>query len=387
MPVLIHVLALAVFAQGTSEFMLAGLLVDLSTDLTITPAAAGSLTSAYAAGMVLGAPTMAAAAARLRPRPALVAFLTLFVAAHVAGAATGSFAVLFATRVVAALANAGFLAVALGAVGRVVPPRLTTRAVAVLLSGITVATVVGAPAGAVVAQALGWRATFWAVAALCVPAMVALALQRSLDAAGEPCRFDPRAELRVLRHGPVATAVALAVGVNGATFGVLTYLAVIGANAGIVGLGAPLLLAAFGAGAFVGVNATGRWAPGRERWWILAGCAALPAVWAGFALVAALPWAVAAAAVVAGAVSFAVGSSLVARIVRESAAAPVLGGSYATAALNLGAFAGPFVAGVALAAAGATAVLWYAVAVTGGTFLLAVATLRRRRSNGIVTIS
>lgn len=376
MPALIHVLALAVFAQGTSEFMLAGLLVDLSTDLTVTPAAAGSLTSAYAAGMVLGAPTTAAAAARMRPRPALVAFLALFVAAHVAGAMTGSFAVLFATRVVAAVANAGFLAVALGTVGRIVPPRATTRAVAVLLSGTTLATVVGAPAGAVVAQALGWRATFWAVAGLCLPALVAIGLQRFPGAGAAP-RFAPRSELAALRRRPVATGVVLAALVNGATLGAFTYLAVIGAGAGIDAALVPVLLAAFGLGAFAGVNAAGRWAAARERRWILGGVVALPALWAAFALAAGSAPAVAVLAVLAGAVAFAVGTALVGRIVREAHDAPVLGGAYATTAFNLGALAGPLAAGAALGAGGPPAVLWCAAGLSAVALLAAPVALRR----------
>src|SRR5262249_53560419 len=111
MPVAVYLLALAVFAQGTSEFMLSGLLPGIASDLNVSIPDAGLLTSAFAVGMVVGAPLMAVLSLRLSKRTALVAFLIVFLLVHVAGAVTTSYEVLLVTRVVAALSNAGFLAV------------------------------------------------------------------------------------------------------------------------------------------------------------------------------------------------------------------------------------------------------------------------------------
>ena len=121
MPFALLLLGLAVFAQGTSEFMLSGLVPDIARDLGVSVPAAGALTSAFAAGMVVGAPLVAGLARRWPRRGALLAFLVVFLAVHVVGALTGSFAVLLATRVVGAFANAGFLAVALVAAVGMVP--------------------------------------------------------------------------------------------------------------------------------------------------------------------------------------------------------------------------------------------------------------------------
>lgn len=122
---LLVVLACAVFAQATSEFMLAGLVPDIAADLGVTPLAAGSLTSAFAVGMVVGAPLVALAARRLPPRLALRGFLAAFVAVHVAGALAPGLGVLLVTRVLAALCTAGFLAVALSVAVAAVPPERT----------------------------------------------------------------------------------------------------------------------------------------------------------------------------------------------------------------------------------------------------------------------
>src|SRR5690606_2562659 len=119
-PVLVPLLALAVFAQGTSEFMLAGLLPEISRELGVPLATAGLLTSTFALGMVVGAPLTAAFSRRWPPRAALSGLLALFMLMHVLGALTDSIGVLLASRVVAALANAGFLAVALSLVARIV---------------------------------------------------------------------------------------------------------------------------------------------------------------------------------------------------------------------------------------------------------------------------
>ena len=162
-------LALAVFVMGTSEFMLAGLLPAIATELDVSVGTAGLLTSAFAVGMVVGAPVMAAFARRWPPRLTLIVCLLVFAGSHVIGAMTPVFSLLLITRVLSALANAGFLAVALSTATTLVPANQKGRALSILLSGTTIATVVGVPAGALLGTALGWRTTFWAIAILCIP--------------------------------------------------------------------------------------------------------------------------------------------------------------------------------------------------------------------------
>src|SRR5690606_21180175 len=241
-------------------FVLAGLLPALAADLGVPPRQAGGLTSAYALGMVVGAPVMAALARRLSPPWALTAFLLLFVLAHVVGAVTDAFAVLLTARVVAAVANAGFLAVALSTVAAVVPAERRARGLAVVLAGVTLALVAGAPAGALLGGQLGWRATMWAIAAVSAPALVAVAVGTPTRPAGDgapPARALD--ELAVLRRPRLQVTLALAVLVNSATFGTLTFLAVLATSrAGLPEALTPGLLAAFGVGALGGVTAASR---------------------------------------------------------------------------------------------------------------------------------
>lgn len=358
MPALLYLLALAVFAQGTSEFVLAGLLPALAADLGVPLGQAGGLTSAYALGMVVGAPVMAALARRLSPRWALTAFLLLFVLAHVVGAVTDAFAVLLTTRVVAAVANAGFLAVALSTVAAVVPAERRARGLAVVLAGVTLALVAGAPAGALLGGQLGWRATMWAIAAVSAPALVAVAVGTPTRPAGDgapPARALD--ELAVLRRPRLQVTLALAVLVNSATFGTLTFLAVLATSrAGLPEALTPGLLAAFGVGAFGGVTAAGRLGDRYGRTAVGLGTPLLVVGW--LAMVPGSTDGVATWLLTAllGALSFGVGSVLIARVMAQADGAATLGGSFATAALNVGAVAGPLLCGLALERAGAGAV-------------------------------
>ena len=108
MPIAVLVLGLGIFAQGTSELMLAGLLPPMAQDLGVSIPHAGLLISAFAVGMLVGAPVLAVLTLRLPRRTALLGFLAVFAAAHVAGALAPGYGVLLVTRVVAAVVYAGF---------------------------------------------------------------------------------------------------------------------------------------------------------------------------------------------------------------------------------------------------------------------------------------
>ncbi|SOD62213.1 MFS transporter, DHA1 family, chloramphenicol resistance protein [Streptomyces zhaozhouensis] len=361
MPLPLYLLALAVFAMGTSEFMLAGLLPDIASDLDVTVGRAGLLTSGFAVGMVIGAPLVAASARRWPRRASLLSFVLAFAAAHLVGAVTTSFPLLLASRFLAALANAGFLAVALTVAASLVPPERKGRALAVLLSGTTVATVAGVPGGAALGALLGWRATFLAVALCCLPA--ALGIRRGLpadDGRGTGERPALRRELAQLARPALVAVMTLGALVNAATFGALTFLApVVTETAGLGALWVSAVLVLFGAGAFAGVTVAGRFADRRPG--AVLACAGPPLLlgWPATALLADRPWALCVLVLVQGALSFAVGTTLITRVLYAAAAAPTMAGAYATASLNVGAALGPPLAAPTLGTAlGDVGPLW-----------------------------
>ncbi|TDC60430.1 MFS transporter [Micromonospora sp. KC207] len=350
MPFAIYVLGLAVFAQGTSEFMLAGLVQDIAADLGVSIPAVGSLTSAFAVGMIVGAPLVAMLSMRWPRRRALLTFLITFLLAHVVGALTSSFEVLLVTRVIAALAMAGFLAVGLATAAGMAGPQAKGRATSVLLSGVTLACVAGVPLGAVLGEVWGWRSAFWGVAAISAPAVIAIL--RSVP----PTPVDPdaptaRHELRALRSPQLIVTLLLGACVNGATFCSFTYLAPVMTEVTSLGTGwLPGILALFGVGSFIGVNLGGRLADKRPIQVVTIGGAALMAGWILFALTAANPVTALVFVFVQGILSFAVGSTLISQVLYLASDAPRLSGGFATAAMNVGAAAGPALGGVALSA-------------------------------------
>lgn len=376
MPLALYLLAVAVFAMGTSEFMLAGLLPDIAADVGVPVATAGLLTSAFAIGMVVGAPLMAGLARRWPRRSGLLGLLGLFLAAHVLGAVTGSFTVLLATRVIAALANAGFLAVALTTAAELVPSGRKGRALAVLLAGTTVATIAGVPGGALLGTLAGWRASFWAVTLLCLPA--ALGIARGVPAGSGrpdgPAGPGLRQELAELRRPRLALALLLGALVNAATFGTFTFLApIVTEVAGLAPLWVPVVLVLFGLGSFAGVTVAGRLSDRRPAAVVMAGGPLLLGGWVTLALTAPHPVAVLILAFTQGALSFGLGSTLIARVLYEAAGAPTMAGSYATAALNVGATVGPVIAAATLHTSPAErGPVWVSSALVAAVLLLAL---------------
>lgn len=351
MPFAVYVLGLAVFAQGTSEFMLSGLLSGIAGDLDVSLGAAGLLTSAFAVGMVVGAPLTALAGRAWPRRRALLLFLGVFVAVHVAGALTTSYAVLLATRVAGALANAGFWAVALVTALAMAGPHQRARATAVVVGGVTVACVVGVPAGAALGELWGWRSAFWAVALVSVPAAVALLAAVPKDRTGGVPQVSARSELRALARPRLLLTLLVMALVQGATFCTFSYLEPLVTR--VTGFGAgwvPLVLALFGVGSFAGVTLAGRLADARPDAVAGIGMTALALGWAALALTAAHPAAALALVLLQGALAFGTGTTLITRVFHLAPDAPTLAGSFATAAFNVGAAAGPWLGGLALGA-------------------------------------
>lgn len=380
MPLAIYVLALAVFAQGTSEFMLSGLLSDVADSLDVSVATAGLLTPAFAVGMVIGAPAVALLGRRWPRRSALLVFLVVFLLVHVIGATTASFTVLVVTRVIAAFANAGFLAVALTAATAMVAPNAKGRATSVLLGGVTIALVAGVPLGALIGDEWGWRAAFWAVALISVPPIVAILTTVPADAA-DPHAHSARYELRALSRPRPAVTLLLGALVNAATFCTLTYIGpIVTGVAGVNERWVPVALVLFGLGAFAGVTAGGRLADDAPLHVLGGGTAALVAGWLALAATAGVPIAIFAFILVQGALSFAVGSALISQVLYSTSGAPTLAGGFATAALNVGAVIGPSLGAVAIGAgAGYRSPIILSAALATAALLIGGASLSRRQ--------
>ena len=169
-------LAIGTFAIGMTEFVITGLLPDIAADLAVSIPRAGLLISAYALTVVIGGPIVTALVARRRRQPVLVALLAFFVVGNLISALAPTYGVMLTGRIVAALCHGAFIGFATVVAGDLVRPERRSSAIAAMLSGLTVANVAGVPLGTLLGQQLGWRATFWTMAALGLLAATATAV-------------------------------------------------------------------------------------------------------------------------------------------------------------------------------------------------------------------
>lgn len=389
MPVSVHILGLSVFALGTSEFMLSGLLQPVARDLGVSIPQAGLLISAFAVGMVVGAPVLAAATLRLPRRTTLITLLAVFGLGQVAGALAPSYEVLFASRVVSALACAGFWAVGAAVAVSLVPVNARARAMAVMVGGLSIANIVGVPAGSLLGQHLGWRSAFWAVAVMSAVGLVGVVamVPRTRVPTGEN-RPRLRRELRVYADGQVWLTV-LTIALNAAAvFAVFSYLApLLTEVAGLRESWVPTVLALFGLGGLVGTVIGGRISDGHLFGTMLGGVTASTVALTLLALLARSAVAAVVLALLLGITAFMTAPALNARMFDVAGAAPTLAGATTTSSFNIGNTVGPWLGGLVIDAGwGYQAVAWtgaaLAAAAIAATALTALASRRTPRAPG-----
>src|SRR3954468_16716573 len=159
-------LAMGGFAIGTTEFMAMGLLPQVADGVDVSIPSAGHLISAYAVGVVVGAPVLAFLGARLPRRGLLVALMLAYAGANALSAVAGSFGLLLLARFLSGVPHGAYFGVASLVAAGLAPRGREGRAVAMVMIGLSVANVVGVPAVTWMGQHLGWRSAFWAAAAL-----------------------------------------------------------------------------------------------------------------------------------------------------------------------------------------------------------------------------
>lgn len=349
MPVAIYILGLAIFAQGTSELMLAGLLPEMAADLGVSIPHTGLLISAFAVGMLVGAPILAVATLRWSRRTALLTFLAIFAAAHVAGALTPNYPVLLATRIVGAFVYAGFWAVAAVTAVGLVGPTARGKAMGIVAGGLTVATVVGLPAGTVIGQHLGWRAAFWAVAALSTLAAVGV-IATIPGGRPHPQRASRLGdEFRALANPQVWLLYATTALATTALIVSFSYLApMLTETTGLSPAWVPAVLALYGIGAFAGITIGSRTADAHPFRTLRVGVVGLVVVSTVLALAADVPALAVPAILLLGAFGFATNPVLNSRAFALAPEAPTLAAATNVSAFNVGITAGPWLGGLAI---------------------------------------
>ncbi|QTC91781.1 MFS transporter [Brevundimonas goettingensis] len=341
-------LAAGAFGIGVTEFAPMGLLPVMATDLGVSVPTAGLLISAYALGVMLGAPLMTLTTGRVPRRTLLIGLVGIFTLGNLLSAVSTDYTMLLIARVVTSLNHGAFFGVGSVVAAGLVAPNRRAGAVAAMFMGLTIANVIGVPLATWAGDVLGWRASFWGIAG--IGALVMAALRLTLPALPAPTGGDVATELRVLTRGPVLSALALTVIGSSAMFTVFTYIAPILKEQTHASLGfVTAMLVTYGLGLTLGNWLGGRFADRSVDRTLIVTLAALAILLVAFA--ALMPFAGPSAVVIFlwGVASFALVPPLQVRVMTAAADAPNLASAVNIGAFNLGNAIGAALGGAVIA--------------------------------------
>ena len=374
-------LAVGAFGIGVTEFAPMGMLPVIATDLGVSIPAAGLLVSAYAFGVLVGAPLMTLTTGRVPRRTLLIGLMGIFTLGNLLSAVAPEYWSLMAARVLTSFNHGAFFGVGSIVAASVVAPNRRAGAVAAMFMGLTIANITGVPLAAWAGETLGWRASFWGIAGLGALAMVALRLtlpHGRVEAATDGGAM--KAELAVLKRGPVLAALALTVIGSSAMFTVFTYIAPILREQTLASSAfVTVMLVVYGVGLTVGNWLGGRFADKSVDRTLVVTLASLAALLVLFAVV--MSWEAPAAVVIFlwGVASFALVPPLQMRVMTAAGDAPNLASAMNIGAFNLGNAIGAAVGGAVIAAGLGYPAVSLAGAVAAGLGLLLVLFLIRKR--------
>ncbi|WP_340615354.1 Cmx/CmrA family chloramphenicol efflux MFS transporter [Xenorhabdus entomophaga] len=359
-PIAVYLLGFSLFAMGSSEFLISGVLPKIAEDLQISLPSAGMLISAFAVGVFLGAPPLAVVTLRWPRRATLLVSQALFVAATAIGMLVPDYWSLLVARIVSGVAYAGFWAVAATTAVNLVTQDRTARALSIVVSGLSLAMVIGGPLGTMISDMAGWRAGFWAVAA--ATSVIAFALwfmlpdiQRSKDQ--EPVLHT---ELKVMAQPKLWIAYGTTIMTTAAymaIFGFLGALLIDVSKLAVIWL--PAVLSLFGIGAFIGLTIGGRTADKYPFRTLIIGTLGVMIISVALALGAENLMATICLVFILGIFGFVVNPAVMSRIYTIAADAPTLAGATNVSAFQLGITLAPFFAGLSIGAGyGLSSVGW-----------------------------
>jgi DHA1 family inner membrane transport protein len=383
LPPVVPLLALGAFLMCTTEFLIAGLLPQMADDFGVRPSQVGLLITAFAVGMIVGAPLMALATLRLPKRATLVLALATFAAGHVIAALSGSFELLFAARVLTGVVTGAFWSAATVVATRAAEPDARTHALGVIGSGVALATVLGVPLGSLAGDHLGWRGAFWALAVLAL--IVAAVIGRFTPGEETGAAVSVRSELRALRSGRLWLVLGATILVMGGCMGTFSFISPLLTERSGIPLGlVPLVFVCFGVGSLIGTNGVGRFADRRPLATFLACALAAGVVLMLLIPLSANPVTAVIAITLLGVVTMAIPPVATGLTVRLAGPFPTLAAALTVSAFNGGVASGSSIGGHMLdTSLGETgpATLGIVMVALGLIPLVAVATRRAGRTN------
>jgi DHA1 family inner membrane transport protein len=348
-PLAIAALALGGFGIGVTEFAAMGLLRAIADDFALTEPQAGHVISAYALGVVVGAPLLTVSTSRWRRRTLLLVLMALFAVGNVAAAFAPTAGTLVAARFVAGIPHGAYFGVASLVAASLAGPGRQARAVSLVILGLSVANVVGVPAATWLGEAAGWQAAFLAVGVIGAATVAAIAVAVPEPPGGEPVRA--REELSALARPQVlATLAAGCVGFGG-MFAVYTYIQWTMVDvAGVDRAWMPAVLALYGLGMVAGNLVGGVIADRNLDGGILGTTVFMIVVLAGFSVAAHHPATALVGLFLVGTTGAALVPGLQSRLMAVAGRGQTLAAALNHSALNVANALGAWIGGVVIAA-------------------------------------
>lgn len=370
-------LAFGGFGIGLTEFVIAGLLTNVATDLGVSIPTAGHLVSGYALAVVAGALVVTATLLRRPPKSALLVLMVLFILGNALSAWAPTYPVMLAGRIVAALCHGGFFGIGSVLAADLVAPEKKAGAIAIMFGGLTTANVLGVPFGTFIGQTYGWRTTFMVISGIGIAALIGIVFLVPAQAA-EAAQHSLIRQMRALARPQVLLSMLVTILVFGGMFGAFIYIEPLLTNVtGYSSAAIPWLLVLFGIGLFLGNVLGGHAADRNLDRTLLTLAVALPLVLTMLALMAHDRIGVAIALTLTGLVGFATVPGLQLRVLRHAHGAPTMASAANIAAFNLGNAIGVYLGGLAIAAhLGYTSPVWVGVSVSATGLAVAVIAVR-----------
>jgi len=373
-------LAIGGFGIGMTEFVMMGILPDIANGLQITIPQAGYLITAYALGVVVGAPTLVSLMAGRPPRTVLVWFMLMFAVFNAMSAFAPNFETMMVSRFLAGLPHGAFFGVGAVVASRLADPGRTAAAVATMFTGLTLANVVGVPLGTWIGHVVDWRLVFLIVAAIGI--VTVLSLRQWVPRIEPGPRTSLMQDLRIFRRLDLWLAMGIVSIGTGGFFAWFSYIApMLTEVSGFSSTSIPLIMTVVGIGMTVGVQFGGRLADRVHplpALLILLMSMTLLLLCNGW--LASSPVAIVVLAFLTGANALAIGPPVQMLLIEQSREAEMLGSSLGQSGFNIGNAAGAFLGGIPLTLGYAyTAPQWVAAAMAlAGVVLTAIMLARHR---------
>jgi DHA1 family inner membrane transport protein len=330
----ITALALGGFAIGTTEFVTMGLLPEIARGIDESIPRTGHIISAYAAGVVVGAPVIVSLGARLPRRELAVGLVLALALGNVVTALAHGYWPVMGARFLAGLPHGAYFGVASLIAASLVPPGRKGRAVSGVMLGLSVATVVGVPASTWLGQGLGWRSAYWGV--VVIATVTALLLLAVVPHVPGNRHATMRTELVALRRPQVLFAVSAGMVGFGGIFAMYSYVAPLVTTEAALGRSAiPWFLLAFGVGSVLGSWLAGRLADWDVERSVVVGFGCAVAILVLVRLLAGVPAALWALVLLVGVLGSVLAINLQLRLMHVAGDAQMLGAALNHSALNI----------------------------------------------------